>query len=361
MENDHRTPDIITPVHIGIAPPISLSGRARSHTVQESINQSKAALFKGRYHMFSRHNMESLVFLILALGHSTFACIQEGQCRELSGCVQVCASEYWQDVDVDGYKCYGGVLLPDTILLDVDSASITVGPPVQATTQPGTYSASATVESPSQVSQQSRIDIAPVIAGPSSQVISSISADSAPTTWVPHQNSVPKKEDVGHWYCSGKQPPVRDEEAFTASYTPGGSMASVYYPEQPLFRCNIQPPASNYYVAVWTRHDPDHESQPQPRNCNEWLTLENPKNGLTATALVIDRCASCVGVGHQTSDNTTSDIWVNGATIDLSPDLFKYLYSEAPDGVFDIKYNGSIYGGSWDGDPDVLKDPKCKA
>ena len=138
-------------------------------------------------------------------------------------------------------------------------------------------------------------------------------------------------------------------------------MASVYYPGKPVFRCDIQPPASNYFVAVWTRYVPDQESQPQPKNCNEWLTLENPKNGRTATALVIDRCASCVGVGHQMSDLTVSDSFVNGATIDLSPDLFRYLYEGAHEGVYDITYNGSIYGGSWDGDPDDLKDPLCSA
>jgi hypothetical protein len=301
--------------------------------------------------------MKSLVFLILALGHSTFACVQEGQCREISGSVQVCGSAYWQDVKVVGYKCYGGVLLPDVS----DSASVIVGPPVQATTQPSSYFASAMIGSPSQVSQLSRIDETTAIARPSIQITSSMSADPASVTLVPYENSGSNKGDVGFWYCNGKQPPVRDEEHFTASYTLGGSMASVYYPERPLFRCNIQPPASNYYVAVWTRFVANQTSQPEPKNCNEWLTLENPKNRRTATALVIDRCASCVGVGHQMSDSSTLDIWANGATIDLSPDLFNYLYAGAEIGVYDITYNGSIYGGSWDGAPDVLKDPRCKA
>ena len=138
-------------------------------------------------------------------------------------------------------------------------------------------------------------------------------------------------------------------------------MASVYLPVKPIFRCDVQPPASNYFVAVWTRFSPGQESQPQPKNCNDWLMLENPKNGRTATALVIDRCASCVGVGHQTSDSTISDSLVNGATVDLSPELFAYLYEGAVEGVFDVVYNGSIYGGSWDGDPDILKSPKCEA
>lgn len=136
-------------------------------------------------------------------------------------------------------------------------------------------------------------------------------------------------------------------------------MASVYVPVKPMFRCNIQPPASNYFVAVWTRFIPGEQSQPQPKNCNEWLALENPKNGRTATALVVDRCASCVGVAHQMSDSTVSDSLVNGATVDLSPGLFSYLYEGAVEGVFDVLYNGSIYGGSWDGDPDDLRNPNC--
>lgn len=59
------------------------------------------------------------------------------------------------------------------------------------------------------------------------------------------------------------------------------------------------------------------------------------------------------------SDSTVSDNLVNGATIDLSPELFSYLYEGAVEGVFDVLYNGSIYGGSWDGDPDDLKNPSC--
>jgi hypothetical protein len=163
--------------------------------------------------------------------------------------------------------------------------------------------------------------------------------------------------DIG--IARGQKPPTRNNTAFTASYALGGSMASVYFPVEPVFSCNIKPPASNYFVAVWTRFVAGQQSQPKPRNCNDWLTLENPKNGRTATALVIDRCASCVGVGHQMSDSTVSDSLVNGATIDLSPELFSYLYEGAVEGVFDVSYNGSIYGGSWDGDPEDLRNTNC--
>jgi hypothetical protein len=59
------------------------------------------------------------------------------------------------------------------------------------------------------------------------------------------------------------------------------------------------------------------------------------------------------------SDSTVSDHLVNGATVDLSPELFSYLYEGAVEGVCDVLYNGSIYGGSWDGDPEDLRNPNC--
>jgi hypothetical protein len=81
----------------------------------------------------------------------------------------------------------------------------------------------------------------------------------------------------------------------------------------------------------------------------------------TACGLVVVRCSMFVGGAHQMSDSTVSDSLVNGATVDLSPGLFSYLYEGAVEGVFDVLYNGSIYGGSWDGDPDDLRNPKCDA
>lgn len=82
-----------------------------------------------------------------------------------------------------------------------------------------------------------------------------------------------------------------------------------------------------------------------------------------ASAIVIDRCQSCVGVGHQASDPTTPDNWVNGATIDVSEALFNpiCLYDGAEAGVYDIEHDNvsPIYGGSDNGDPDVLESPCC--
>jgi hypothetical protein len=305
--------------------------------------------------------MKLPISLIIASGYSTYACLQEGQCRGLLGRVQVCASGYWQDIDLEGYSCKGGVVLPDTLLYRSDSASVIVGLPVQTTRQSGDGQPSAMIEATLQVPTSSNIDSAPLTVGSSIEATLAATGAPVPPISVPHQKPVSEKGDVGFWYCLGEKPPTRNDRAFTSSYTLGGTMASVYYPEQPLFRCNIQPPTSNYFVAVWTRYVPVQGSQPQPKNCNEWLALENPKNGRTATALVIDRCASCVGVGHQMSDSYVPDSVVNGATIDLSPDLFHFLYEDAPDGVYDITYNGSVYGGSWDGNPDDLKNPYCNA
>jgi hypothetical protein len=297
--------------------------------------------------------------LIVLSGCSTLACPQEGRCRELSGRVQVCASSYWQDVNMDGYSCEGGVFLPNAIPYLSSSASVIVGPPVQTTRQIGNDHASAHVGVSLQGSALSNVNPTSLLVDTSLQATVPAIDASASSTSAPQEKPVTGNGDVGFWYCNEKKPPTRNERAFTASYTLGGTMASVYYPSPPLFRCDIQPPTSNYFVAVWTRYVPTQGSQPQPQNCNEWLALENPKNGRTATALVIDRCASCVGVGHQMSDPYVSDSVVNGATIDLSPDLFHYLYENSPDGVYDITYNGSIYGGSWDGDPDELKTPYC--
>ncbi|KAK5705833.1 hypothetical protein LTR17_021313 [Elasticomyces elasticus] len=137
-------------------------------------------------------------------------------------------------------------------------------------------------------------------------------------------------------------------------------MASVYNANrQDAFRCNNPPPADDYYVAMWTRYHPVPvgHSQDAPRNCNSTLMVRNPKLNTSALAMVIDRCASCVGAGHQTSDPTTPDTTVNGATIDLSENLWRYLFNNAEGSVYNIEYDGDIYGGSLDGAPDVLSAP----
>ncbi|KYG40413.1 hypothetical protein M433DRAFT_177982 [Acidomyces richmondensis BFW] len=166
---------------------------------------------------------------------------------------------------------------------------------------------------------------------------------------------------TGYEFCEGISPMamVKNNTYGAATYKPGGRMASTYIAgPDASFRCNLPAPDDGFYVAVWTRYSPG-VSQPQPKNCNSTLSLRNPTTGRRANALVIDRCASCVGVNHQTSDPTTPDYVVNGATVDLSTALWNYLYNDAPYGVYDIEYDGPVYGGSWDGDPDPLISPDC--
>lgn len=140
-------------------------------------------------------------------------------------------------------------------------------------------------------------------------------------------------------------------------------MASVYTPDQYIFRCNQvpQPDVQKYYVAVWTRYNSSLVSQLMPKNCNQTLLVKSSMNGKSASAKVVDRCASCVGIHHQTSHPNTR--YVNSATIDLSPALFRYLFNVenavASGGVYDVEYSGPVYGGSWDGEPDPLDNPIC--
>lgn len=138
-----------------------------------------------------------------------------------------------------------------------------------------------------------------------------------------------------------------------------GTMASVYdaLPDGP-FRCDLAAPANGFYAAFWTPYTANLASQPKPMNCGTWLQVTNPLTGKTAKARVIDRCASCVGVGRQLDDPTTPDYLSNGATIDLSRALWNFLFNDAPASVYDIEYSGPVYGGSTK-EPAALTSPDC--
>lgn len=73
----------------------------------------------------------------------------------------------------------------------------------------------------------------------------------------------------------------------------------------------------------------------------------------SASAQIIDRCASCVGVGHALGDPTTPDNLANGATVDLSRDLWNHLSDGAAGDVFDVEYDGDALLG-WDEPPTPL-------
>lgn len=129
------------------------------------------------------------------------------------------------------------------------------------------------------------------------------------------------------------------------------------YNEGKSFRCDLQSD-DGLYAAVWTPYDPSLASQPKPDNCGQKIKFKNPRSGVAAEATIIDRCASCVGVGRQTSDPTAPDVYVNGATVDLSEDLWNLLYGGAPGSVYDIEYDGPRWLGSTK-EPVELRDPTC--
>ena len=159
-------------------------------------------------------------------------------------------------------------------------------------------------------------------------------------------------DTIGYALCSGAAIGYQSDEWGRASYRVGGKMASVYTGGT-VFRCDSQPPADGFYVAFWTQYTPQSISQPQPINCNHTITLRNPVLNTTANALVIDRCASCVGVGRQLEDPTTSDYYVNGATVDLSVELWNFLFNNASFGVYDVEYDGTPWPG-WTAEPSPL-------
>ncbi|CAD0043018.1 unnamed protein product [Aureobasidium pullulans] len=124
-------------------------------------------------------------------------------------------------------------------------------------------------------------------------------------------------------------------------------MASVYDATRTsTFRCdNVSYPADDYYVAFWTRYDSSlalsKNSQPAPINCGQRLKFTNPLTGLSASGVVLDRCASCIGVGDLSlNDPTTNEGLVNGATVDFSRELWNKIYNGAPGDVYDVIYVG---------------------
>jgi hypothetical protein len=241
---------------------------------------------------------------------------QDGICQTLeNGRLQICGSGYWQYITTGSYQCIGNQLSPEAEVLSAVAQTSTstytsVGPATSSTTS-----------------------------------LRSVSSTAGTT---------------GYWDCLGVVAPIGEDSYGVKSYKPNGTMASVYdATPDAAFRCGSHAPSNDLYAAVWTRYNDRIVSQPMPKNCNGTMTLTNPKTGKSVVATIIDRCQSCVGVNHQTSDPTTPESVVNGATIDLSRTLWNELYEGAPDGVYDVLYDGPIYSGSWDGEPDPLTSPNC--
>ena len=188
---------------------------------------------------------------------------------------------------------------------------------------------------------------------PSSPLKSSLSHSAALTA--DNENRDDYHRLTGNAVCSGIDIAERKDLYGTATYSKNGKMASVYLASRrSAFRCDSAPPLTDYYVALWTPFNGQADaSQPQPLNCNQTITLRNPRLDRVATAKVIDRCASCVGVGYQTADPTTPDCLVNGATIDMSLALWNHMFNEAAPSVYDVEYSGDAHAG-WNTQPEPL-------
>jgi hypothetical protein len=251
---------------------------------------------------------------------------REGQCRGRSGLsyIEICAAGRWQEVASGAFRCVAGAVVP------LNRSTAWFPAPTTAAT---TLSSSVAL---GQSRTATHSDLGPTV--------------STASTGSPFS----LRETTGDAYCRHVPLAKREDRWGCATYKFGGKMASMYYADSTsVFRCDVAPPSDGYFVAFWTQYQEGDASQPQPLNCNLSIRLTNARLGRTATATVIDRCASCVGVGHQVSDPTTPDCLVNGATVDLSPDLWDFLYAGAPPSVYDIEYDGDPYLG-WDAEPSLL-------
>ena len=274
--------------------------------------------FKPKMGLLQTHRSNPKFKALLLLSSITLATAEscalssEGNCRAAGETTaEICASGEWQALPIGSYECVDGEM---------------------------------------------RI-AAEVYAGSSSKTLS-FKSQSSTSSGITTQTQVPAasyQSLTGNALCTGTEQHERHDKSGSATYAIDGKMASVYFASQDSpFRCDIAPPDDGYYVAFWTQYNGQPEaSQPPPINCNETITLRNPKLNRVATAKVIDRCASCVGVGHQTGDSTTADCLVNGATIDLSKKLWNYLYDKASPSVYDIEYSGDPYLG-WREQPALL-------
>ncbi|KAF2210286.1 hypothetical protein CERZMDRAFT_99704 [Cercospora zeae-maydis SCOH1-5] len=275
------------------------------------------------------------------LGSSVFPYVlgklpAEGSCRNSpdDNSILMYASGYWQSMPRGFSTCVNGSLIPfnESVrsLSHEESSFPTQSPHATSATQGATIS------------------------------MAEFSTQLAPTRSVSSQpNYAPceVKGETGNSRCTNQTLACRSTDRGVASYAVGGKMASMYDRLGGAFRCDIEP-ESSLYVAVWTPYNSSLQSQPRPESCGKKWTFTNPRTKTSAVAMVVDRCASCVGVGRQTSDPTTADIFVNGATVDLSRDLWDLLYDGEPPGVYDIDYDGPVWLGTA-AEPEVLRNPNC--
>ena len=230
----------------------------------------------------------------------------EGSCRQRgTDMVDICASGRWQRMPIGSNKCVNGTMQAFVLTIS----------PIAAPASSSPHHSSILHHSSSQHHSSS-----------------------------PEETNGPGNPDysrlTGAAECLNRSVPRKDNAFGRASYIKNGKMASAYNASD-TFRCGGVAPADGMYAAVWTQYNGDPTgSQPLPVNCNESISLRNPKTGSRATAKIIDRCASCVGVGYQMADPTVPEYTINGATIDLSLQLWATLFENASLGVYDIEYDG---------------------
>lgn len=240
----------------------------------------------------------------------------EGTCRgaDSSDEYLLCASRRWHVMSANGYSCLSGSLVPPMTtpaqVVNFNSAQPSDGTFVVAES---TLEAVKQSDLPLSTSKNHGGTLS------SSTTFSQADPTLLPATWISSRDSFGIK-----------------------SYAIDGKMASVYdATQESTFRCtDIEYPSNGYYVAFWTQYDRTLISQHEPVNCGQYMNFTNPLTGASASALVLDHCASCVGVGKQLNDPTTSQGLVNGATVDMSRALWNRIYHGAPGNVYDILYSG---------------------
>lgn len=247
----------------------------------------------------------------------------EGTCQESGNNDNylLCGSQMWHSMPSNGYLCVSGVLVPPVNEQTID--------PGLKSTQINTQIVSTQTMAPADEQSSLPLYSSGVFEAPSSPITSSkIQSMFVPQAWKP------SRDTYG-----------------TRSYTVGGKMASVYDAESTsTFRCDgLSYPPDGYYVAFYTRYENtlevEKKSQPEPVNCGQYVSFTNPMTGVSATAMVLDRCASCIGVGGQLNDPNTDQSLVNGATVDFGRALWNKIYNNAPDNVYDVQYVGEVLQG----------------
>lgn len=282
---------------------------------------------------------------------SSAYCDQEGICSpsDSHNIYSVCASGYWQSLPAEGHSCVSGTVVPNVIdsvicsstasfyTSSISSSSASFYTPSLPSSSTSFYTSSLSSSSQSPYISVESIQSRKPEAGTLENTISTITAIPSVST----SSAEPTKTESSTLAVS----PSVDSKGIK-SYLRGGKMASVYDADSTsTFRCSEIPyPENGLYVAFWTPFEvslyASDQSQPAPDNCGRYINLTNPLTNTSCEALVLDRCASCVGVGNVWQESTTQNSTSNGATVDLSRNLWNLLYEDAPDNVYDIQYPG---------------------